>query len=132
MRKNNQLVASGVVSTTKTVTNPETNETVEVSTLKDYNIYGGHVWAGYQLAVRDDKEVTNPKNGNTWFPWINNFKIKTMNETIAMQLVNLDKKPATVSGYLKTENVTPEAKNPTWVQFFYVTEVQTEEAPEVF
>lgn len=132
MRKNNQLVASGVVRTTKTVTNPETNETVEVSTLKDYNIYGGHVWAGMRLEVRDDKQVTNPKNGNTWFPWIANFKVKTMNETVAMQLATLDKKPATVSGYLATENVTPEAKDATFVQFFYVTEVQTEEAPEVF
>lgn len=133
MKANNVLIASGTIRTTKDITDENGKVIDEVSSVKDYDIRGGHIWSGIKLGVRDSKEVTNPKNGNSWFPWIANFNIKTLDESVAMELIALDKQPATVRGYLKTENVTPDAKNPTFVQFFYVTEVASETSEsEVF
>ncbi len=129
---NNQLVASGVIRGTKDVRDPDTNKvTGEVPSVKNYKVLGGQIWSGFNLAVAEEEEVTNPRTGSTWNPFVANFKVKTTDEAVALKMIALEKKPVTLEGYIRVENVTPKETKANFVQFFYVNNV-VEEATEVF
>lgn len=132
MSANNKMVAFGTVRGTKDVKDQQGNVIEVVDTVKSYDVLGGKIWSGFKVRVEDSEAVTNPKNGSSWNPFVANFSVKTNSEAVAMQLIALEKQEATLVGYLKAENVTPKKDDATWVTFFYVTEVQGSEAPEVF
>jgi hypothetical protein len=108
MEHNNTATLMGKVSVNK-------------SGKKTFNVWGGQVFAGWGVKVTEDIVDSKGQDREVYVTYLN---VKTTDANVADKLASVEDNKATLIGYLKSENISRDEKNPNFVQFFYVSDVK--------